>query len=173
MKFWWLVAVGAATVVFGAAVLAWPHATLRLLGILAGLWLLLIGLLRIAGALRAPDPPRRARVQRIVDGFFGILLVVLAIASLTSARAGVLTVSALIGLAWLIIGFGAVLLGVAAAGRTRAWLCGLGGVAILLGLAFVTWPGLSLRVLVLLTGISAVALGAAEITIAVQARRRA
>jgi len=172
VPFWRLVGVGAATALFGIAVLVWPHATLRLLSVLAGVWLLAIGVLRVAGAVRRPAAgAHHVSVQQVVDGLFGVLLVAVGIACLSSASAGVLTLSVLIGLAWLLSGFAAVLLGVFASGRSRVWLLALGTAAIAVGVLFVSWPGVSLHVLVLLTGISAIALGAAEITIAVQARR--
>ncbi|WP_426512608.1 HdeD family acid-resistance protein [Dactylosporangium sp. McL0621] len=174
VPFWRLVGVGVATALFGVAVLAWPHATLRLLGVLAGVWLLVIGAMRIAGAFRRrPATARHVSVQQVVDGLFGVLLLAVGIASLSSARAGVVTVSVLIGLAWLLSGFAAVLLGLFASGGARTSLLALGGAAIVVGVLFVAWPGVSLRVLVLLTGISAVVLGAVEIAIAVQARRSA
>jgi uncharacterized membrane protein HdeD (DUF308 family) len=166
VPFWRLVGVGATTVLFGAAVLAWPHATLRLLGILAGIWLLAIGLLRISGAFRGG-----VTVQQVVDGLFGVLLAAIGVACLSSTAAGTVAVSVLIGLAWLLSGFAAMLLGLFAAGRARGWLLTLGVAAIAAGVLFLAWPGLSLKVLVLLTGLSAVALGVGEVLIAVQARR--
>ncbi|WP_432994476.1 DUF308 domain-containing protein [Dactylosporangium sp. CA-233914] len=176
LPFWRMVSVGAATVLFGAAVLVWPHATLRLLAVLAGVWLLVIGVMRVSGAFRARSGgsgSRRASVRQVIDGLFGVLLSALGVVCLSSATAGLVTVPVLIGLAWLLIGLAAVLLGLLAAGRPRVWLLVLGVVAIVVGVVFVSWPGLSLWAAVLLTGISAVALGAAEIAIAVQARRTA
>ena len=52
----------------------------------------------------------------------------------------------------------------------RAWLCGLGSVSALVGLAFLLWPGLSLTALVLLTGISALLIGAGEVAFALHLR---
>ncbi|MGI5238412.1 HdeD family acid-resistance protein [Dactylosporangium sp. CA-139066] len=173
VPFWRLIGVGAVTVLFGLAVLAWPHATLRLLGILAGVWLLAIGLLRVGGAFRAgPDEAgHHVSVRQVIDAAFGLLLAVVGIACLVSASAGVVTVSVLIGLAWMLSGFAAMLLGTFAAGPTRSWLLGMGTAAVVVGLVFLFWPGVSLQVLVLLTGIAAVAFGIAEIAIAISARR--
>jgi len=173
VPFWRLVGVGSATVLFGLAVLAWPHATLRLLGMLAGVWLLAIGVLRIGGAFRtAPDETgHHLTVRQVVDAAFGLLLAVVGIACLASASAGAITVSILIGLAWMLSGFASILLGMFATGTTRAWLLGLGAAAIVIGVVFLTWPGLSLHALILLTGISAVVFGVAELAIALRARR--
>jgi hypothetical protein len=173
VPFWRLVGVGAATVLFGLAVLAWPHATLRLLGMLAGVWLLVIGLVRVAGAFRAAPEAggHRMTVRHVVDGAFGLLLAVVGVACLTSASAGAITVSVLVGLAWMLSGFAAMLLGIFSSGSTRVWLIGLGAAAIAIGVVFLSWPGISLHALVLLTGISAVAFGIAEVLIAVRARK--
>jgi hypothetical protein len=176
MPFWTLLGAGVITTLFGAAVLAWPGATLRLLGVLTGIWLLVIGVMRVAGAFRAGHDEEHTSgigMRGVVDGAFGLLLVVVGIACLRSTATGVIAMSLLIGLAWLLSGFAGVLLGMFAHGHTRGWLLGVGVGSIVVGILFLAWPGLSLHALVLLTGITAVILGVAEIAAAIRARGHA
>ncbi|MFG2045107.1 DUF308 domain-containing protein [Dactylosporangium sp. NPDC048998] len=52
------------------------------------------------------------------------------------------------------------------------WLLVLGAASVVVGLLFVGWPGISPRILVLLTGITALILGTGEISFALQRRHR-
>ncbi|WP_238011685.1 DUF308 domain-containing protein [Dactylosporangium sp. AC04546] len=174
LPFWQLLAAGVLTLVFGLAVLAWPQATLRLLGVLAGLWLLAIGLTRVIGIFRrSPDAAHRVTTRQVVDGAFGVLLVVIGLACLREVAAGVTAVAVLLGLAWLLSGFAELLLGMFAEGRTRTWLLVIGALSVALGLLFLAWPGLTLHALVLLTGITALVIGIAEIVVAFESRHHA
>ncbi|MEV8517948.1 DUF308 domain-containing protein [Dactylosporangium sp. NPDC051484] len=177
VPFWPLLSAGVITLLFGLGVLAWPQVTLRLVGLMAGAWLLVIGLMRVFGAFRAgrgagrDESARGVPMRRIVDGAFGLLLVIVGLVCLRDAAAGVVAVSVLIGLAWLLSGFAGVLLGAFTTGDVRAWLLGIGAVSIAVGVLFLAWPSLSLQVLVLLSGITAIVLGVAEIAVAFRVRR--
>ncbi|MEV6928925.1 DUF308 domain-containing protein [Dactylosporangium sp. NPDC051485] len=168
VPFWQLVAAGVITALFGVAVLVWPAATLRLLGVLAGIWLVVMGLSRVVGVFRAGHG---TTMRHLVDGAFGLVLLVLGVACLRSTGTAVVALSVLIGLAWLVSGFAELLLGMSAHGRPRTWLLTLGGVSIAVGIVFFAWPGISLTSLILLTGITALVLGAVEVGVALQARR--
>ncbi|MFG2041426.1 HdeD family acid-resistance protein [Dactylosporangium sp. NPDC048998] len=172
VPFWPLLSAGVITLLFGLGVLAWPQVTLRLVGLMAGVWLLVIGLMRIFGAFRArrDETARFVPMRRIVDGAFGLLLAIVGLACLRDTATGVVAVSVLIGLAWLLSGFAGVLLGAFTAGQVRGWLFGIGAVSVAVGVLFLAWPSLSLSVLVLLSGITAIVLGIAEIGVAFGAR---
>ncbi|GGM45255.1 HdeD family acid-resistance protein [Dactylosporangium sucinum] len=174
LPFWQLLAAGVLTVLFGVAVLVWPQGTLRLLGVLAGIWLLAIGLTRVVGMFRRPaDAEHRVTTRQLVDGAFGVLLVVIGLACLREVAAGVTAVAVLLGLAWLMSGFAELLLGMFAEGRTRTWLLLIGALSAAMGILFLAWPGLTLTALVLLTGITALVIGVAEIVVAFEARHYA
>ncbi|MEV8516945.1 DUF308 domain-containing protein, partial [Dactylosporangium sp. NPDC051484] len=58
-------------------------------------------------------------------------------------------------------------------GRARLGLFALAGASIVVGLVFLSNPGLSQHALILLTGITSLILGTAEIVVALQFRRAA
>lgn len=165
--FWQVLSLGLVTVLFGIAVLAWPDRTLHLLGILAGVWLIVLGATRAVAAFDR----KQGSSQRIFAGVMAAVLVAAGIACVRNATSGVLVLAALIGLAWLLSGMAELAIGLLATGSTRVGLSLLGGISILVGLAFMLWPGPSLTTLVLLTGISALLIGAGEVAFALQLRR--
>jgi uncharacterized membrane protein HdeD (DUF308 family) len=161
-----LLAVGAITLVFGVAVLVQPDATLRLLGVLAGVWLIVLGAMRAASAFRRAA----GLTQQILDGALGLILLVVGVTCVFRTASGVIALSVFIGLAWLLSGFAELLLGLMVRGRARLGLFALGAASIVVGLVFLAWPGLSVHALALLTGITALILGTAEIVVALQTR---
>lgn len=166
-----LLALGAITVVFGIAVLIWPAATLRLLGVLAGVWLIATGALRIFHALRR-DRDVHGLTDQVLSGALGIVLIIGGIACLTSTASGVTAVAVILGLAWLLSGFAEVLLGLFFHGSTRLWMLGIGAASIVVGVLFFAWPDISARSLVLLTGITALILGTGELSFGWQQRHQ-
>ncbi|GAA2394962.1 HdeD family acid-resistance protein [Dactylosporangium salmoneum] len=165
--FWQLFTMGAVTLAFGIAVVVQPDATLRLLGVLAGAWLLVIGLMRLVGALDR----KQGLTQQILDGALGVILIVVGVTCLRDSAQGIIALSVIIGLAWLLSGFAALLVGLLARGRARLALFGLAAASILVGMVFLLWPEPSVQALVLLTGITALVLGTAEMVVALQWRR--
>jgi uncharacterized membrane protein HdeD (DUF308 family) len=166
-----LLALGSITLVFGVAVLAWPAATLRLLGVLIGGWLIATGVLRLIRAFGAGAGAQKL-LDRTLSGGLGIVLVVAGVACITNAATGVVALAVILGLAWLLSGVAELLLGLFSRGGARVWLLVLGAASIGVGLLFVAWPDISPRTLVLLTGITALVLGTGEVTVGWQQRHR-
>ena len=83
--FWQVLGLGLITFVFGVAVLAWPSHTLQLLGALVGIWLLVAGAIRLAGAFAQDLPTGR----RLLLGGVGAVLVVGGIACIRHVATGV------------------------------------------------------------------------------------
>ncbi|MET7422139.1 DUF308 domain-containing protein [Dactylosporangium sp. NPDC005555] len=164
--FWEVLGLGLITIVFGIAVLAWPSNTLALLGALVGVWLIVAGAIRLFGAFGHDQTTSR----RVLLGGLGVLLIVGGIACLRHVATGVTVLAAIIGLAWLISGIAELAIAFLTRGRIRTSLLAIGAVSLLVGLAFVFWPGLSLSTTILLTGISALLIGAAEVAFAFQLR---
>jgi uncharacterized membrane protein HdeD (DUF308 family) len=167
VPFWQVFVLGIATTLFGIAVLAWPIETLRTLGALVGIWLIVIGAVRIFGALS----PKRKVGRQLLSGIFGVLLLIVGVACLRNAAKGILVLAMIIALAWLLIGVAELVIAFRATGGARIWLTVLGVVSIVIGLAFMFWPGLSLTRTVILTGISGLIIGIGEIVFAIQMRR--
>ncbi|WP_433063976.1 HdeD family acid-resistance protein [Dactylosporangium sp. CS-033363] len=157
---------GIATVLFGLAVLAWPGQTLRLLGIVAGVWLIVLAVVRAVTAIRSDTSSSR----RVLAGVMAAVLLAAGITCLRNANGGVVVLATLLGLAWLLSGFALLLIAMPARGTVRGWLSVLGFASVLIGLAFMLWPGPSLTTLVLISGIGAVLVGAGEVAFALRLR---
>lgn len=169
VPFWQTLALGVVTVLFGIAVLAWPGETLRVLGALVGVWLIVAGAMRVAAALTE----QHGLGRRLLTGVVGAVLVVGGVACLRNVATGVTLLALVVGLAWLLTGISEIGIGLMTHGRTRVWLTTMGVVSLVVGLVFVVWPSASLGAIVLLTGISALVIGCVEIAFAFIMRREA
>ena len=166
-----MLALGSITMVFGVSVLVWPAATLRLLGVLIGVWLVATGALRLVRAFRGGRGAEKL-FDRLLSGGLGVVLVLAGGACVSNAATGVVAVAVILGLAWLLSGVAEILFGLFSRGGARAWLLALGVASIGVGLLFVAWPDISSRTLVLLTGITALVLGTGEVMFGWQQRHR-
>ncbi|MET7395103.1 DUF308 domain-containing protein [Dactylosporangium sp. NPDC005572] len=157
---------GLVTALFGLAVLVWPGQTLRLLGIVTGIWLIALGVMRAVTALRSDTSSSR----RMLAGVMAVVLLAAGITCVRNSDGGVVVLATLLGLAWLLSGFAMLLVAMPAKESTRAWLSVLGVASVLVGVAFMLWPGPSLTALVLISGIGAVVIGAGEVALALRLR---
>jgi uncharacterized membrane protein HdeD (DUF308 family) len=169
VPFWQVIVLGIATTLFGIAVLAWPAATLRTLGVLVGIWLLVIGVTRILGAFSS----ERGISRQVLSGTVGVILLIGGVACLRNVAKGVLVLAFLIALTWVLSGVAELAIAFRATGSTRMWLILLAVVSIAIGLVFLLWPSLSLTTIVVMTGISGLVIGIGEIAFAFQMRRSA
>jgi uncharacterized membrane protein HdeD (DUF308 family) len=164
---WWLsLTLGIVSVLLGIAVLIWPGLSLGVLAVLVGCWLLLSGIARIIGAFLPGGVG-----QRVLSAVVGVVLVIAGMICLRNLVTGLAVLALMIAFTWLFGGIAALVMGFQANGGTRVALIILGALSALLGLLFLFVPGLSLAGLILLTGISAVVVGAAEVVVAFQIRR--
>jgi uncharacterized membrane protein HdeD (DUF308 family) len=169
VPFWQVIVLGIATTLFGIAVLAWPKATLRTIGAMVGIWLLVAGVARILGAFRS----NRTIGRQVLSGTIGILFLVGGVACLRNIAKGVLLLAFIIALAWFLSGVTEFVIALQATGPARTWLVVLAVVSIAFGFVFMLWPNLSLGTIVIMTGISALVIGIGEIAFAFQMRRSA
>jgi uncharacterized membrane protein HdeD (DUF308 family) len=164
---WWLnLTLGIVSVVLGVAVLVWPRLSLGVMAVLVGCWLLLSGFVRIIGAFLPGGVG-----QRVLSAVVGVVLVIAGMICLRSLVTGLAVLALMVAFTWLFGGLTALVMGFQASGGTRVALIVLGALSALLGLVFLFVPGLSLAGLILLTGISAVVVGAGEVVVAFQIRR--
>lgn len=165
--FWQLVTLGLLTIGFGVAALIWPDASVRILAVLLGVWLLASGLARVVGAFLSG----RSIPREVLSGIVGLVYLMAGAACLRDVANGVLVLALMIGLAWILSGVAEFVVALDAGGARRRWLTALAAVSVAIGFGFLVWPHPSLTVLVVLTGVSALAVGSAELVFAVQLRR--
>jgi uncharacterized membrane protein HdeD (DUF308 family) len=151
------------------AVLVWPAATVRTLGVLVGIWLMVAGIARILGAFLS----KRGIGRQVLSGTVGVILLIGGVACLRNVAKGVAVLAFLIALTWILSGVAEFVIAFQATGATRMWLIALAVVSIAIGLVFMLWPSLSLATIVIMTGISGLIIGIGEIAFAFQMRRSA
>lgn len=167
---WWLVFASAVTsVVLGLMMLAWPEATLKVVALLFGVWLLFHGLVQIVQAITATA---RDGAERAILGVIGVLFVIAGVIALRNMFVSLAVVITLVGLMWLI---GGILELVSAFTRhgsgDRMFHVVLGSLSIIGALVVLVWPDLSLVALVYITGAWMVIMGLVQAGLAVWARR--
>ncbi len=167
--FWPPLLRGLLTTAFGIVLLVWPHVSVHLLGVLAGIWLLLAGIARILSAFLT----WRGLGWQVLSGAVGLLLVAGGVACLRDVTKGVTVLAFLIALAWIFIGLAEMVTAAQASGTTRTWLIVLGIAALVVGFAFMLWPAPSLTVVVVLAGVSSLLVGIADLVLALRLRKLA
>jgi uncharacterized membrane protein HdeD (DUF308 family) len=167
VPFWQTLALGVLSILFGVALLVWPDVTVRVLGVLVGIWLLLVGVGRIFGAFVS----WRGLGWQVLSGIVGVVFVAGGVACLRDVTKGVTVLAFLIALAWIFIGLAELVAAAAASGTARVWLTVLALAAIVIGFVFLLWPAPSLTVVVVLAGITSLLIGIGEVAFAVQLRR--
>ena len=167
---WWTVlATGVCAVVFGAAVLIWPDVSLRIMAALTGVWLLVAGVTWIAGAFLPRDQGGVGRQVR--SGIVGIAAVVAGLACLRGLVSRLAVLALLFAITWILSGLAGILAGVRRTGPARAGFIAVGLLSLIAGGVFLLLPDLSLSMLVLLTGVSGLVVGLAEVVLALILRR--
>ena len=165
---WWTaLLLGVVSTLFGIAVLVWPRLSLGVLAVLVGFWLLLVGIARIVGAFLPGQSPG----WRVLSGIAGVIILIAGMACLRDLVNALAVLAFMVALAWLFSGLVETVIAFQATGATRVWLLVLGGLSIVAGLVFLFTPGLSLAVLVVMTGVSALAIGVGELVLAFRLRK--
>ena len=162
--------IGVAAIVFGVVALVWPHATLRVIGILFGVFLLVSGIMQLAAAF-GTHVDTSLRVLAFISGAISIML---GLFCFRGALESILLLAIWIGIAWLFRGVSQL----AAASSdpampARGWQVFSGVIGILAGIVVLTSPLSSIWVLTLFGGIWLIVTGVAEIATALQLRAEA
>jgi uncharacterized membrane protein HdeD (DUF308 family) len=167
---WWtLLVTGLFAVALGLTVLIWPDISLKAMAVLTGVWLIAGGLARIIAAFL---PTGRSVIGHVFSGVIGIIVLVAGLACLRNLITGLLVLAIIFGTTWILSGLALLLAGVAQHGALRASLVVVGVLTILLGVAFVVLPNLSLATLVVLTGIGSLLVGLCEVILAFLIRHK-
>ena len=158
-----LLAIGIVAVIFGIIVLANIWSSVRLVAILAGLFLIFAGVMQFVGARG-----HQRKGGRIAAGAIALIAgIVLVVWPDTSVK----TVAVVIGVAFLIWGVAWAI--AALVDRGEGWGVALGFSLLLaiVGIVFIAWPGPTIALLMILVGLSAILFGIASIAQALALRR--
>jgi uncharacterized membrane protein HdeD (DUF308 family) len=165
---WWsLVGLGVISVLIGVVVLVWPEATLRVMAAMAGIWLVIGGLVRIFGAFVTG----RGVGRQVLSGIVGVLLVLIGAACLRNLVTTVALLAAVVAVTWLLSCIAEAVMAAEASHGSRAMLLAAGLVSIAIGLVFLIVPRLSLVALVLMTGAGFVVTGLLQVVVGLRLRR--
>jgi uncharacterized membrane protein HdeD (DUF308 family) len=140
---WLRLAAGIFAVILGIIAFAWPEATLRVVGFLFGLNLLLMGGIRILQFLVASEAPALHRV-------FGVLLGVVVAGAGIVCLADVATSLTLMLIGWLLDGIGEIFLSAGRGQPGGGWRIAFGVLVVLASIGLLVWPGLGLATFILL-----------------------
>ncbi|MFF8381843.1 HdeD family acid-resistance protein [Streptomyces sp. NPDC015661] len=165
-----LLVAGLVSLILGVMVLSWPEATLRVVGVLFGLYLLISGVMQLVAAF-GTHATTALRVMAFISGALSILLGLFCFRGATQST---LLLALWIGIGWL---FRGITQTVAASSDpampARGWQIFLGIVSALAGIVLIVSPLESAKVLTVLGGIWLLVVGAVEIITAIMVRSRA
>jgi uncharacterized membrane protein HdeD (DUF308 family) len=163
-----LLLIGAAAILLGVIALAWPSATLAVLGVLFGLYLLISGVMQLVAAF-GTHSETSFRVMAFISGALSILL---GLFCFRGALESILLLAIWIGIAWVFRGI--TQLAAAASDPlmpARGWQMFAGVVGFIAGVVVLASPLTSIWVLTLFAGIWLIVTGVVEIVTAVRLRR--
>ena len=165
-----LLVAGIASVVLGILVLVWPDASLRVAGVLFGLYLLFSGVMQLVAAF-GTHATTALRVMAFISGAVSILL---GLFCFRGAMQSTLLLALWIGIGWL---FRGITQTVAAASDSampaRGWQIFLGVVSAVAGVVLIVSPLESAAVLTVLVGVWLLVVGVVEAATAFMIRSRA
>lgn len=172
LKAWRKMAVvgGITSIALGLVLLIWPEQTLLVVAALFGIWLVILGIVRLAGALTDRDASTGTRA---LEGLLGLALVILGIVCLAHLVGSLKALALLIGLIWIVAGLVEIVSAFTRrmGGWRRVGTIVFGAISILGGVVVLLWPGISLTVLVWLTGLWLILLGIIQLALAWRASR--
>jgi uncharacterized membrane protein HdeD (DUF308 family) len=162
-----LLAAGVAAIVLGVIVLAWPGASLLVVGVLFGIYLLANGVFQLAEAF-GHHVPGHLRVLSFVTGALSVLL---GLICFRGAAESILLLALWIGFGWLLRG---IMLTAAALSQeglpARGWQIFLGVITVLAGIVLIIFPFHTIAALTLAAGIWLIILGVTEVARGIRLR---
>ncbi|MEU6009710.1 HdeD family acid-resistance protein [Streptomyces sp. NPDC047453] len=162
-----LLTMGLASIALGVVALVWPGATLRVAGVLFGIYLLVTGVFQLAGAF-GTHVPRHLRVLHFITGAVSILL---GLISFRGTLESILLLALWIGFSWLLRGTTETAAAASAQEMpARGWHVAFGIIGSLAGVVMIIMPFASIATLTLVVGVMAIVLGLTEIVRAIRTR---
>jgi uncharacterized membrane protein HdeD (DUF308 family) len=151
---------GIAALALGVMVLVWPEASLRVAGVLFGLYLIVSGVLQLVAAFGT----HAATSLRVLAFISGALSILLGLFCFRGAMESILLLALWIGIGWL---FRGITQAIAAASDpsvpARGWQVFLGIVSFIAGIVLIVAPFKSVAVLTLVGGCWLIVVGIVEI----------
>ncbi|MER6031994.1 HdeD family acid-resistance protein [Streptomyces sp. NPDC001851] len=162
-----LLTMGLATIALGVIALVWPGATLRVIGILFGVYLLATGVFQLAAAF-GTHVPRHLRVLHFITGAASILL---GLICFRGTLESILLLALWIGFSWLLRGTTETAAAASAPAMPgRGWHVAFGIVGALAGVVMIVMPFASIATLTLVVGVMAIIVGLTEVVRAIRTR---
>ncbi|MER6074875.1 HdeD family acid-resistance protein [Streptomyces sp. NPDC001817] len=162
-----LLTMGLATIALGVIALVWPGATLRVVGILFGVYLLVTGVFQLAAAF-GTHVPRHLRVLHFITGAASILL---GLICFRGTLESILLLALWIGFSWLLRGTTETAAAASAPAMPgRGWHVAFGIVGALAGIVMIVMPFASIATLTLVVGVMAIIVGLTEVVRAIRTR---
>ncbi|MFI8456214.1 HdeD family acid-resistance protein [Kitasatospora sp. NPDC101447] len=165
-----LLVAGLVSLALGIVVFAWPEETLRVVGVLFGLYLLVIGIVQLVAAFGT----HAATALRVLAFISGAICVMLGLLCFRSAAESLLLLALWIGIGWLFRGITQLAAAISDPQMpARGWQAFAGVANTLAGVLLMVWPVGSIKALTVLAGCWLLILGLIEIVTAIQMRGRA
>ena len=158
-----LLAVGIVSIVFGIIVLANIWGSVRLVAVLAGLFLLFAGVVQLATMSGA-----RGKGGRI---FSGLLAVILGVMLIVWPESSVKTVAVIVGIAFLVWGLAMALAALMDRGEGSGVAAAFGAILAIIGIIVIAWPGPTIAILMVLVGVNALVFGVSAVAQALALRK--
>ncbi|MGW2030667.1 HdeD family acid-resistance protein [Streptomyces argyrophylli] len=162
-----LFTMGLAAIALGVVALVWPGATLRVIGVLFGVYLLVTGVFQLAAAF-GTHVPGHLRVLHFATGAASVLL---GLICFRGTLESVFLLALWIGFSWLLRG--TMETAAAASDQTmpaRGWHVAFGIIGTMAGIVMIVLPFASIATLTLVVGVMAIVLGLTEVIRAIRTR---
>ncbi|MER7752068.1 HdeD family acid-resistance protein [Kitasatospora sp. NPDC097643] len=165
-----LLVAGLASLALGIVVFAWPEQTLLVVGVLFGLYLLVIGIVQLVAAFGT----HATTALRVLAFISGTICVLLGLLCFRSAARSLLLLALWIGIGWLFRGITQLAAAISDPAMPARGLQIFAGVAnTVAGVLLMVWPVGSITALTVLAGCWLVILGLIEIATAFKVRSQA
>jgi uncharacterized membrane protein HdeD (DUF308 family) len=149
---------GALSILTGAILLVWPGKTLLFVAAMLGVWLIIIGIVRLVQAFSGKE---RKPNTSLLLGVSGLIYAIVGAVCLSDLFAGVEILSVIIGLVWIVGGVAEIVWG------ERSSIL-LGALSVVAGVAVLVWPEISLLTMALVGGVWLIAFGVLQVVLALQ-----
>ena len=161
---------GVISIAIGLILMIWPQATLTVVAIMLGLWLLLGGVIQIAQAAFMPEG--RSAGGRVLLALSGIVLIMLGVVCMRNPANSLVLIGLMIGIGLLFAAIAQIFTGFSKQvhGWHRVAVLVMGVLTLIAAIVVLVWPHPTLAVLVWITGLWFLALGLVQLFLAWRAK---